>query len=251
MRAFTFSKFSPAGNTTVFLHAADQTQKAHYCARALAAVGGEQAAFANIERRAFSMGGGELCVNACRAFGALIDLAQGGGARRYAASTDAGPIELDVSGACPRWEVSVTLELADVSVSRPAPGVALVGLPGIQHLLLAVQAFPRPEEIAPLAMALLERHNLAAASAAGVSWWKSAGPDFEILPFVRVAESGTAMPESSCGSATLALGAALGRPVSVLQPSGAWLGAALVRGRANVSGPVCLVATGSLWLDEP
>ena len=70
MPALDFSKWSPGGNTTLFfpaagLDAARQAMRPD-------SLGAEQAGFVAVDERRLRMAGGEFCVNATRAFGALL-----------------------------------------------------------------------------------------------------------------------------------------------------------------------------------
>ena len=76
MPALDFSKWSPGGNTTLFFPAAglDAARQAELARQAMRpdSLGAEQAGFVSVEERRLRMAGGEFCVNATRAFGALL-----------------------------------------------------------------------------------------------------------------------------------------------------------------------------------
>ena len=76
MPALDFSKWSPGGNTTLFFPAAglDAARQAELARQAMRPdnLGAEQAGFVSVEERRLRMAGGEFCVNATRAFGALL-----------------------------------------------------------------------------------------------------------------------------------------------------------------------------------
>ena len=76
MPTLPFSKWSPGGNTTL-LFPSDGLAPALQCRLARQALtesclGGEQAGFVNIEAQSLRMAGGEFCINASRAVGALL-----------------------------------------------------------------------------------------------------------------------------------------------------------------------------------
>ena len=76
MPALTFSKWSPGGNTTLLFPDSGQrpAEQARLAALALdpAMLGGEQAGFVHLAQGKLRMAGGEFCVNASRAVGALL-----------------------------------------------------------------------------------------------------------------------------------------------------------------------------------
>lgn len=261
MKEFSFCKFNPAGNATVFLLAkeANPAARAYYCARALQrqGVGGEQAAFADLHNQTFIMGGGEFCLNAARAFGALLDMqsAHQTRERQYQAllAGENITLKLRVNGRPPVWEVCVQFALSCLSINNLARDMRLVILPGITHLLIEVANLPSDKEGKILAPELIKKYELENFPAAGVVWWQKNEKGVEILPYVQVPTAGTAMIESSCGSASLALARILAANANlqILQPSGAWLNVEFANDKfVSVSGPVRLAATGKVWLPE-
>lgn len=254
MKSFTFFKFSPAGNDTVFLEAIcpETTSRTHYGAMALSALGGEQAAFADTDNHILTMAGGEFCANASRAFGALLDIRSKGktGLRYYRATINGIDIALSVAGSMPQWRVNAGFVLKNVTITSLAAGVTLVSLPGIDHILLETSCLPECAEAPEKACATIKDHGLWNKNAVGAVWWRENGDRMDITPFVRVAQAGTAMVEGSCGSATLALAIAQRREVLAMQPSGNILSATWDNGVATVGGPVTLQARGRIWLPE-
>lgn len=316
MPALAFSKWSSGGNTTLFLHVADGTpaQLSALAQRALcqAWLGAEQAGCVSLEQRSLQMAGGEFCVNACRALGALLAHARlthpGGGAddATMAVSPRAASARVRVSGwpgavvvdarprpalrgaapipaQAPAWEVSARLRLEPCAPAPARPQAAgspvggtapclLVRLPGITHLLLPPDApglppCDRPETDAALARrlddaaALITAYGLEGEAAAGVIWWRMNADGAQMFPVVRVRDAGTLMAESACGSGALALALELERrtgrhDVCLRQPSASSLhvrlGAPDADGsrEALVDGPVRLLASGTLWLED-
>ena len=250
-----FYKFSPSGNDTVFVERRDFSGSQALCAAAMRAVGGEQAAAVDLEGKRARMAGGEFCVNAARALGALLDYRgvpadgarDGGRVYRARISGCVGELELLVSGSAPRWAAAALIPFAQPP-ERAARPWRVLDLPGISHALLEAESFPPREEARRLAGAL--EPALGGATAWGAVWWRRRGEACEIFPYVTVPEAGTAFFERSCGSASLALAAALGEEkLTVLQPSGDALAVALDKGRglASITGPVALLAEGEIY----
>lgn len=244
--AFPFYKFSPSGNTTVFL-LGDSAQHGRYCAEALGenGVGGEQAGMVDPRSRTLMMAGGEFCANACRALAALLALLNPG-EESFTARVSGleSEVELEAKGALPSWRARA---------SFPMPGLTLsenrVDLPGITHIYEKTFRFPSKGEAMRLGLSRVERISDPDMAAAGHVWWRHKDGELEILPFVRVPGAGTAMLESACGSASLGLAALLGLDVCrIYQPSGAALEVRIGGGRVSVAGDVKLVCRGEIWL---
>ncbi|MBD5538886.1 MAG: hypothetical protein HDQ94_02665 [Desulfovibrio sp.] len=270
MPALTFSKWSSGGNTTIFLHDADAPARTRAaCARAVLSphvLGAEQAGAVSLARRSLHMAGGEFCVNASRAFGALLALDGGAGCleEEIRVSGWDGPVRLRVRGSAPLWQVAARLTLPPGTRPGPAPGLAagarLVRLPGISHLLQPPGEQPPPESLLVCARAALEAAGLLDEAAAGVIWWRPAGPAVAMTPVVHVRDAGSLVAENACGSGALALALELAsrhglREYALAQPSGSLLqvrvsapdAGGLVE--AEIDGPVTLVARGRVWLD--
>lgn len=82
MPVLNFSKWSPGGNITLLfpVWGLPSAEQAHLAAAALdqSSLGGEQAGFVNLRQKRLRMAGGEFCVNASRALGALLAYADPG-----------------------------------------------------------------------------------------------------------------------------------------------------------------------------
>ena len=136
MPALDFSKWSPGGNTTLFFPAAglDAARQAELARQAMRpdSLGAEQAGFVSVEERRLRMAGGEFCVNATRAFGALLAFRESaspeatlqGIARQKLANEHR--YEVQVSG----WQTPIRLQVRGTSPTgrcapscscRPAP----------------------------------------------------------------------------------------------------------------------------------
>ncbi len=291
MPALTFSKWSPGGNTTLLFPDSGQrpAEQARLASLALdpAMLGGEQAGFVHLSQGRLRMAGGEFCVNASRAVGALLaytaqsatpeqgvleglalGLAQPTGyAAEYPERTDEihvsgwnSPVRLRTRGLAPLWQVEALLRLPACSITTVEQGAHLVRLPGICHLLLGGPAHSLPEDCYAAAAQMRQRHNLEKEPAAGVIWWRECQGQLEMLPLVHVRDAGTTFLENACGSGALALALCLARSgtrraFSIMQPGGSALEVRLFTDNgvemAGVDGPVALVARGKIWLPEP
>ena len=269
MSALTFSKWSSGGNTTIFLHAADAARDVQRAwARAVldpAVLGAEQAGCVTPARRRLRMAGGEFCVNASRAFGALLALTRptpGGEAREEEIRVSGwdGPVRLSVRGFAPRWQVSARLTLPAASCPVDHAGGRLVRLPGIAHLLLPLTGAPTPETLVTRAREALTAAGLMDEAAAGIVWWRPDRQGAAMFPVVHVRDAATFVAENACGSGALALALELAlrhdkRHCDLIQPSGSVLRVRLGAPRADggvdadIDGPVTLLARGRVWLD--
>lgn len=261
MPVFSFYKFSPSGNTTLFLTGSPAKASGRYCRAALRAEGvcAEQCGWADIESRHLQMGGGEFCANACRAFGALLALTspepENEAVREYEMTVSGlkAPVRLLISGAPPLWRADALFSMPGAKVRKLDERRALAELPGITHLLLAAD-WPDISDIPALAQKHRSSLGLSGQPASGVVWWRRNKGGFQILPHVEVPSQGSSMIESSCGSAVIALALSLasdGGEIAALQPGGSVLRARLpADGRISLSGDVRLCARGEIFLPE-
>ena len=273
-----FSKWSPGGNTTLLFqdHGLGPAQQAHLARHALhpSVLGGEQAGFVDCQGRRLRMAGGEFCVNASRAVGALLaceeacaqkaaapaDTEQGAQAtHQYEISVSGwqSPVRLLVRGALPLWQVEAVLRLPEISIESPASGICLVRMPGICHLLLNAHTHGHPEDCHAAAAQLRQHYCLEQEEAVGVIWWQVLQGQLDMLPLVHVRDTRTDYLESACGSGALALALSRfrnngGKHFSIMQPGGSPLDVRLFSedgsSMAGVDGPVALVAHGQVWL---
>ncbi|MDR2573108.1 MAG: hypothetical protein LBC94_01970 [Desulfovibrio sp.] len=276
MTELVFSKWSPGGNTTLLFPAKgiEEREQVKLARQALEEhhLGGEQAGFVNLSEGRLRMAGGEFCVNASRAFGALMALAeaekshpqdqsgQEGGEYRCDAQVSGWPtpIALRVRGTLPFWDVEACLRLPHCPVDNLGPDEYLVRLPGIAHLLLNADTHSFPDDCMAATAQIREIRGLAAFPASGVIWWRKRQGKLEMIPLVHVREARTTCLENACGSGALALALLLarlegGHLFSVMQPGGSSLEVCLGKEgeaqTATVDGPVALVARGSVWLE--
>ena len=264
MPTLPFSKWSPGGNTTL-LFPSDGLAPAVQCrlarqALAESCLGGEQAGFVNIEAQSLRMSGGEFCINASRAVGAMLACADdcrqqadhtaqpcengvlpGGYAdaplpaapdgsavqRCYEISVSGwqSPVHLRVRGFAPHWRVEAVLQLPDITVQRMGEGIFLARLPGISHLLLDGHIHSQPEDCFAAAALLRQRYDLEQEAAVGVIWWRTLQGQMDMLPLVHVRDTRSDFLESACGSGALALAlsraqTAGAKSFTIMQPSG-------------------------------
>ena len=286
-----FSKWSPCGNITLFL---EQPLPAALHVAVCTAVLQDSHLYAeqsgtidlSVSPPQLTMMGGEFCVNATRAFAALL------AARGYLKQTTAPQYwtgHVVVSGAQSPLLVRVRQLDASHFVSSaclplsPLPsakeldtGVSLVRLPGIAHLILDTTRHPLPCEgpkaILHSAAKWRARYDLDSEEACGVIWLDRLNDRVDhlaITPVVRVRETNSVFLETSCGSGSLAAVLSQGvlpRCWFVRQPSGEELkivlemmsdpsvpsapeGTAPAQWQVWVEGRVDLVAEGVTYVD--
>lgn len=289
----SFFKLSPGGNSTILVNAyempfVDRAQAANALMHPLH-LQAEQTGFVNLHDSPPSliMMGGEFCLNATRCL-VLLMLRQGlffplaGTDDLFGLVRSSGmpePLHVRIAdgknhAGASRAEcfVSFHLSLSDGMFQTADGGMLLAHLPGITHLLVPG---PAPADTDYEAAALRARFRLEACEACGVVWYvpvcqaEENTLAYSITLVVYVRETGSAVAETACGSATLALalavvterlhtssaGSANGRQtVNVLQPSGCWMHARLAKSpdgksvRAEVGGMVELQAEGTAFL---
>lgn len=272
-RVIPFSKWDPSGNVTLLFPDPCGVPRAALAAWALEArhAGAEQAGFCSRKGRTMAMAGNEFCVNATRSFGAFLawrDELEGGAAgpqsRRYTVRVSGWerPVDLEVRGAMPAWQVTAILSGVHPALETVAPGLCRVRLPGIVHVLADTRRHPLPHPLLPTATDMLAGLGLLDEEAAGIVWWgvDSAGRP-GITPVVRVRDIGSLCAEQSCGSGSMALALLLARETglkehTVAQPGGDTLTVAIEGDAAKgisvlVSGEVRLVCEGSLHYPVP
>ena len=285
MPALRFFKWSPGGNTTLLfpgdnIAPQEQTRLA-VAALDAAMLGGEQAGFFNALQKTLRMAGGEFCVNASRAAGAMLAYCVATGAARKGESAQGvaaqpgeeplvyedtihvsgweTPIRLRARGVTPQWRVEAELQVPACPVASLDKGIQFVRLPGICHLLLDARLHSQPEDCFVAASTLRHRYGLEDEAASGVIWWQEHQGQLTMLPLVHVRDAGTTCLENACGSGALALGmtlAAAGTQTafSIMQPGGTALDVRFyydgqVR-MAGIDGPVSLLAKGTVWLPD-
>lgn len=218
MRVLPFTKYSPCGNTTILVRESSLSpaDRARVAAEIIAPghLEAEQAGYVDTAAPVprLDMMGGEFCVNATRAFAALLaeegKLSPESGGLGGIVSVSGMPERLRVRVrrlAAHRFESAVLLDLPQAPpLENVAPGMYLVRVPGIAHLVLDAAAHPLPADKDRDTAALFARFGLLGEDAAGCIWLHREPSGLRITPFVWVRGTGTTYAETACGSGTLA-----------------------------------------------
>ena len=160
MRVLPFTKYSPCGNTTILVRESSLSpaDRARVAAEIIAPghLEAEQAGYVDTAAPVprLDMMGGEFCVNATRAFAALLaeegKLSPESGGLGGIVSVSGMPERLRVRVrrlAAHRFESAVLLDLPQAPpLENVAPGMYLVRVPGIAHLVLDAAAHPLPAD---------------------------------------------------------------------------------------------------------
>lgn len=286
MPALTFFKCSPGGNPTLLLvdTGLSPQQQAHVGSILLDPMHlyAEQVGFITLHKPSLRMAGGEFCVNATRALGAVLALQGLLSARKDGTLCATVPVsgldkavQLEVEA--PRSVVQRVLHTA-VLVPLPvgttclplADGIVQVSLPGITHVLIDAAKHPLSSDWQQDAAAIRQRFALEQHAAVGCIWWSLGhaplvGADLHMRPVVWVRGLQSACLESSCGSGAMACALMLqslhGSPLqekerhyTIMQPSGIALTVSCLRQQHNdyirVSGPVSIIAEGTVYVDS-
>lgn len=279
-----FWKITPGGNPTVLLQADAVASALH--ARAAAEImdsghlGADQVGFfarSGCLTPRLDMMGGEFCLNATRAFAALLarqgdlpslgpDLWSG----QVEVSGAEGPVDVRVrripteSGQAD-WTAAAGVELN--ALPQPSPmqdGACLIRVPGITHILLENVPPPAADALPAACAELRTRFNLEDEAAVGCLWLNTVAEPPVLCPVVWVRATKTLCAESACGSGTLACALAIrarsgGNSLAIRQPSGDILTVCFEANSAQppygspiqriwVDGPVRFVAEGTLFL---
>ena len=220
MRRESFVKSSPSGNITILVRDASLSpfERAVSAAELMGAghVAAEQVGF--VDTRAIpprlDMMGGEFCMNATRAFAAMLYgdglLVSGEDNWFYGTASVSGmadPVRIKVRGDVAACESFACIDLPESPAVREiAAGIHEVRVPGIVHLVLDAEQHPLPDDWKQVTHALFARFHLLDEEAAGCIWLKQNAAEGlpALVPFVRVRETDTTCAETACGSGTLA-----------------------------------------------
>ncbi|MEG2172822.1 MAG: hypothetical protein RRY29_06135 [Desulfovibrionaceae bacterium] len=283
MPTLSFFKCSPGGNPTLLLPAAGLSPcQQEYVANTLLNplhLYAEQVGFIDLHTPSLRMAGGEFCVNATRSLGALLALH--GLLRPRPNATDGmlygtacisgldSPIRLEVQP--PQQPEQRCLQSAalvplpnSVCCQPLEPGINLVVLPGIAHILIDASQHPLSAQWQADAARLRQRFALEHHDAVGCIWWEKQGEAVRMRPIVWVRALHSACYESSCGSGAMACALLLHRLQSpplpekdarytLWQPSGTALCVSYLPHTScmRIDGPVTLVAEGTVYIEGP
>lgn len=274
-----FVKLDPCGNTTVFI--LDPVGREQYAAIAAAvmrhgSIGAEQVGFITPSKypeaaARMEMMGGEFCGNASRCFAAWLALCPPAGHGPHAFNGQRRLL-IDVSGCQGLLEAELTGSRYDnqclVSIIMPLPeeirhvgrgplgAYSIVAFAGINHLIL----WDRPAAASDIDAARgLLRSNGFRDETFGVMFY-DLGRNF-LRPVVCVGQVGSLVWESSCGSGSSAVAAALAdrrqsgiRSLPIAQPGGKLiLDVTHTQGRIEqirLGGDISITAAGTLYLDH-
>lgn len=276
-----FWKILPSGNPTLLLRAEDvvKDKRVEVAKEILSPLhlGGEQAGFIRLrpqtagELPRLDMTGGEFCLNATRAFGALLAW-QGllpltheqeltyRGMIEVSGAND--PILVEVmlpkedSSTCAVW---ATLHFDELPKANIQDGLALVRLPGICHIVLAEGEIPQDFVLDEVCAQLRMKFGLECEEAVGCMWLQHDAKGPMLHPAVWVRDTQSLCLESACGSGTLACALWLADQTketkfAIRQPSGDTLNVEIGKSEhgfdVRVGGPVRLVAQGEVMIEE-
>lgn len=244
---YRFLKTDPSGNTTVFVLDETKAEERSRIAQALMkeeSIAAEQVAFLDTELPrpadfSFAMMGGEFCGNATRSAAAWLVFDR----ERYQPTGelgDKGTYEISCSGIDHNISCHVTMTSRaafDVSADMPLPvSVSLVQaggeslwqvvFDGITHFICPEAGRFDQEDRLALIPKVLAQYPVPHGGAEGILFWDNPPGDplggNALDPYVYVKDTDTLVNESSCGSGTAALAAALavslGKSVHVEAP---------------------------------
>ncbi len=271
VRALRFYKAVPGGNPTILILDPVSPAERAGVSRTLMGAGhlqAEQVGFLDLSADPvrLDMMGGEFCGNACRASVAVmaregvgLEACGDGLCGQLSVSGADAPVAVVVkgrSGEC--WVEMPTPDAADLGVRELEPGIGVVRMPGITHLLLEEDRHGFPEDFVRAAAGLRARFGLDG-EAVGCIWYRTE-PSCAIRPVVWVRSTATTHYETGCGSGSLALALWLGHgknfpmDLQVMQPSGNPIGVRLDASdsgaRAWIHGRVDLVAHGEAFIED-
>jgi diaminopimelate epimerase len=242
-----FAKLSPGGNETLIV-----TSEVAPCDRAKVAlklmeqeyVPAEQVGFLSKDDKRLDMMGGEFCGNALRSAAAINSI-----------KTNSSNVQLESSGTenifdllCQKQSntnVDVTLTIPITSKVRTLKNKnMLVELEGIAFILVKRDKPCSERE----ALKLFDKFipDIIDQPAFGVVPYWQEDDCYAIAPVITVSETGTIIPESACGSGSIALTLGLDwNSLTVKQPSGCLYTICRNGDQISLSSPVRLLVTGT------
>lgn len=188
MRPVTFYKLSPGGNTTILVtrQESDPVKRAAIATELMDPLhlGAEQVGFvtqdATIPR--LEMMGGEFCGNAARSFAALLayeghsGLIRRSGAYEGCIAASGVSTHLNIRVRTDGHTYNAAVEIPvneDTRVDSIQPGMDVVQLEGITHILLDVHKHPMPEDYVSAAGRFRQQLALEEEEAVGCIWYSS------------------------------------------------------------------------------
>ena len=278
MRCLPFFKYSPSGNMTILLEAElSPAERVAACNEVIHAahLAAEQAGVIDLHGATprLDMMGGEFCVNATRAFAALLavrgKLIQGESGILTGSVVSSGaahPLDIRVRSLdASHIEAAVRLNLQGTHIHMPKEGISIIHLPGIVHIILDEAIYPLPQgdatKLNSEAKYWREQFGLSEEPAVGTVRLQPvdmANGKYAITPHVWVRDTQSACMETACGSGSLAaaLSLAAGKgSFSIRQPGGAWINIDLQQTEdgsmaAWIGGVVTLIAQGEVFLES-
>ena len=229
----SFTKFSPGGNDTIIVQSEVPGSKRVQIAQTLMSatyLSAEQVGYLSYPKidgvdGRLEMMGGELCVNALRSAVALLAQKTGKRIFRMQSSGSEHILQCESQPNSEGYDISIRLTVKPV-MQDLEPNTTLVGLGGISHLLWE---FNTTDVVDPLQIfeEMRQRyHNeFDLLDAFGVIPFVHVHDEYKISPVVFVRGTNTIIPETGCGSGSIALAILLfiktGRKeFSIRQPSG-------------------------------
>lgn len=216
-----FIKLSPTGNTTILLRGTfSPEERVRLTSRVIGAdhIGAEQAGIIDAtDLPRLTMMGGEFCVNGSRAFASLLAREEKANVSLEELPNTTWHGRFHVSGMDSPIQARVTLLNEQTShaairlrlpsrpkVETPQPGVRVVRLPGITHVLLDAERHPLPADTFADAASWRKALGLTTEMAVGIVRLWQHDRELRIVPVVWVCATDTACVETACGSGSLA-----------------------------------------------
>ena len=231
----SFTTFSPGGNNTVIVHSYVPAKLRPQIAQKIMSapyLNAEQVGYLShpqcqgVDGR-LDMMGGEFCINGLRSAAALLAHKKGKRVLRLQSSGSDQVMECECELGSNGYEISLRFTLP-ISLQEIATKTTLVHMGGISHILLEYRMNDRVNPM-QVFTEIQQRYRavLDPLDAFGVIPFTRVHGGYSISPVVFVRETNTIIPETGCGSGSIALASALFRKTgtrnfAVHQPSGSW-----------------------------
>jgi diaminopimelate epimerase len=230
----TFEKLSPGGNDTIIVRSfVHQTERASLSRTIMNSeyVGGEQVGYLTLDPAPdidarLDMMGGELCINALRCAATILSEERCKNIIHIASSGTDQIFECNCERRVEAMYSTIRLTL-ELRMQRLCQRSTLIQLPGISHLLYELSSEERMTDLIALFTELRTKNEsiLSSQPAFGIIPFRRCANDFLIYPVVSVTATNSVVPETGCGSGSIALALALcgnrrEKTYSVRQPCG-------------------------------